>query len=72
VAVIFVETPVFKRLIANYLDEEGLRRLQNELLLNPQTGSLIRKTKGLRKMRFADPSRNKGKRGGLKIIYYRS
>lgn len=69
-AVIFVETPIFKRLIANYLDDEGLRHLQNTLLLNPEKGALIRGSGGLRKVRFADPVRGKGKRGGLRIIYH--
>lgn len=31
---------------------------------------MIAGTGGLRKLRFGDPSRGKGKRGGLRIIYY--
>ncbi len=33
-------------------------------------GDLIPDTGGLRKVRFADPRRGKGKRGGLRVIYY--
>jgi hypothetical protein len=33
-------------------------------------GDVIEGTGGLRKLRFADPRRGKGKRGGLRIIYY--
>jgi len=31
---------------------------------------VIQGTGGLRKMRFSDPRRRKGKRGGLRIIYF--
>ena len=37
---------------------------------NPAAGEVIEGTGGLRKMRFADARRGKGKRGGLRVIYY--
>lgn len=37
---------------------------------NPEAGEVIKETGGLRKMRFADQRRGKGKRGGLRVIYY--
>jgi hypothetical protein len=37
---------------------------------NPEAGDVIEGTGGLRKIRFADAKRGKGKRGGLRIIYY--
>ena len=37
---------------------------------DPEAGEVIRETGGLRKMRFADRRRGKGKRGGLRVIYY--
>ena len=37
---------------------------------NPDSGDVIEGTGGLRKMRFADARRGKGKRGGLRAIYY--
>ena len=37
---------------------------------NPEAGDVIEGTGGLRKMRFADRRRSKGKRGGLRVIYY--
>ena len=49
---------------------QRFQRLQNALLLNPAAGDLIQGTGGLRKMRFADPRRGKGKRGGLRVIYF--
>jgi hypothetical protein len=43
--------------------------LQQVLLGNPESGSVIPGCGGLRKMRWPDPRRSKGKRGGLRIIY---
>jgi hypothetical protein len=39
-------------------------------MINSEAGALIRGTGGLRKLRFADERRGKGKRGGLRVIYY--
>ncbi|HGN0870302.1 hypothetical protein EC835_11512 [Providencia alcalifaciens] len=40
------------------------------LLKNPLCGDVIQHTGGLWKVRFSDSKRNKGKRGGTRIIYY--
>jgi len=40
------------------------------LMLNPEAGALIPGSGGLRKLRFVDERRGKGKRGGLRVIYY--
>ena len=37
---------------------------------NPEAGEVIEGTGGLRKVRFGDSRRGKGKRGGLRVIYY--
>ena len=37
---------------------------------DPDSGDVIEGTGGLRKMRFADARRGKGKRSGLRVIYY--
>lgn len=66
----FVELPPFERLRASYLDEAAYRALQNELMQNPHAGDVIEGSGGLRKLRQPDPRRGKGKRGGLRIIYY--
>jgi len=39
-------------------------------LLNPEAGAVVQGAGGLRKLRFADERRGKGKRGGLRVIYY--
>ena len=66
----FVESPAFTRHLSDYLSDEGYRALQSELASNPQAGDLMPGTGGFRKMRWADTRRGKGKRGGLRIIYY--
>ncbi len=66
----FVELPPFERWRQNYLTDEDYRALQNLLLVNPEAGDLIQGSGGLRKVRFEDKRRGKGKRGGLRIIYY--
>jgi len=37
---------------------------------NPEAGDVIEGTGGLRKLRYGDKRRGKGKRGGLRVIYY--
>ena len=66
----FFELPPFERTRKDYMDEESYRQLQLELMDNPIAGAVIEGTGGLRKLRQADPSRGKGKRGGLRVIYY--
>jgi len=67
---VFVELPAFERYRSDYLDDDGFLALQNLLMTRPETGDLIQDTGGLRKLRFADVRRGKGKRGGLRVIYY--
>jgi len=67
---VFVELPAFERHRADYLDDDAFRKLENLLMKHPEAGDPIRDTGGLRKLRFADARRGKGKRGGLRVIYY--
>jgi len=67
---VFIELPAFERHRERYLDDEGFRLLQDTLMANPQVGDPMEGTGGLRKMRFGDARRGKGKRGGLRVIYY--
>lgn len=66
----FVEAPAFSRYRDDYLDDEGFRNLQEGLVRNPEAGDLIPGAGGIRKLRWKDSRRSKGKRGGLRIIYY--
>ena len=67
---IFVELPACAKYRPDYLDDEGFRDLQNSLMANPEAGDVIEGTGGLRKLRQAERRRGKGKRGGLRVIYY--
>ena len=67
---IFIELPAFARHRSGYLDDESFLALQTALMANPEGGDVIEGTGGLRKLRHADPRRGKGKRGGLRVIYY--
>ena len=67
---VFVELPAFERHRSEYLDDEALAELQRVMMRNPTAGDIIKDTGGLRKLRFADAKRSKGKRGGLRVIYY--
>jgi hypothetical protein len=67
---VFFETPLFTRLLPDYLDEEAYRALQQALLENPERGEVMPGTGGFRKVRWEDSRRGKGKRGGLRVIYY--
>jgi len=67
---LFIELPAFSRHRPEYLDDEGFRALQNDLMENPDKGDAIEGTGGLRKLRQPDKRRGKGKRGGLRVIYF--
>jgi len=66
----FVEAPAFSRYRDDYLDDEGFADLQLNLASNPEAGDLVPGAGGIRKLRWKDPRRKKGKRGGLRVIYY--
>ncbi len=65
---IFIESPIFSKLIGNYLDDDEYAELQAHLLKHPEFGALISKSGGVRKLRWA--ALGKGKSGGVRVIYY--
>lgn len=66
----FIEAPVFTRRIYDYLSDEEYSKLQWELARTPDAGDVIPGTGGVRKVRWSDPQRKKGKRGGTRVIYF--
>lgn len=67
---VFVELPHFTNAVADYFeDDEAYRSLQEHLLHSPTAGSVMKGCGGLRKVRWRDPKRGKGKRSGLRVIY---
>ncbi len=67
---LFVELPPFERYREQYMDDATFSAFQADLIKNPEAGDVIAGTGGLRKVRHGDPRRGKGKRSGLRIIYY--
>ena len=64
----FIESPLFTRLVQEYLSDEEYGRLPEFLIENPESGAVIRGSGGIRKLRWAELGR--GKRGGYRVIYY--
>lgn len=64
----FIESSIFARVCAAYLDDDEYLELQQFLMLKPEAGQLVPGSGGVRKLRWARPGM--GKRGGLRVIYY--
>ncbi|MHB1542495.1 MAG: type II toxin-antitoxin system RelE/ParE family toxin [Steroidobacteraceae bacterium] len=65
---IFIESEAFEQVRERYLDDDQYGLLQAALMANPDAGDLIPGAAGVRKVRWAVDG--KGKRGGLRVIYY--
>ena len=65
---LLVETPVFTRQVLGVLTDDEYRQLQLALVFRPEQGVLVPSGQGLRKLRWPQPGR--GKRGGLRVLYY--
>lgn len=64
----FIQTDEFIKNWENLgLTDDDMRRLELEILKNPQAGRVIRGTGKLRKLRFA--FENKGKSGSVRVCY---
>jgi len=66
----FVEAPAFTRHLSGDLSDDDYRKLQAGLSASSESGDVMPGTGGFRKLRWADARRGKGRRGGLRIIYY--
>lgn len=64
----FVESKLFTRLVGDYLTDDAYAELQVALAEAPECGSVVPRSGGVRKLRWAQPGR--GKRGGIRVIYY--
>jgi hypothetical protein len=64
----FTETAVFSKLVRRNMSDDEYARLQNAIAANPQAGSVIPESGGVRKLRWA--LRGRGKRGGIRVIYF--
>ncbi len=66
----FVETSGFTESVPQYFaNDASYAEAQRFLANQPDGGDVIRGAPPLRKLRWRDPKRGKGKRGGIRIIY---
>jgi len=66
---VFIESKEFTEWVSEYLPDEAYAQLQQELMDNPQKGTVMPGCGGLRKVRSGAPRLGKGKRGGARVIY---
>ena len=64
----FIESSVFERLCALYLDDDEYAELQQFMMETPEAGNLVPGSGGVRKLRWK--RKGMGKRGGLRVIYH--
>jgi hypothetical protein len=65
----FLETSGFTDAVTRLLPDVLYAGLQHRLMENPDAGDVMSGCGGLRKIRAADPKRQKGRRGGARVIY---
>jgi hypothetical protein len=64
----FVETPLFSRLVYDYINDVEYAALQGELAQRPDAGTVVPGSGGVRKIRWGVAGR--GKSGGVRVIYF--
>jgi mRNA-degrading endonuclease RelE of RelBE toxin-antitoxin system len=65
---LFIETPIFTKLVTDLIPDDEYRKIQLALVLRPEAGKIIPGSGGLRKIRWKIGG--SGKRGGLRLIYF--
>jgi hypothetical protein len=63
-----IETPVYSQKVTGVLTADEREAVAASISANPMTGSVVRGSGGVRKVRWAQQGR--GKSGGARIIYY--
>lgn len=66
--IIFIETPDFIEKIDALDSKDEFNEIQNELIVNPVKGKIVKGTGGARKIRMK--LKGTGKSGGARVIYY--
>jgi len=65
---LFIETPIFTKLVTDLVPDDEYRKIQLALVLRPEAGKIIPGSGGLRKIPWK--INGGGKRGGLRSIYF--
>ena len=65
---LFIETPIFTKLVTDLMPDDEYRKIQLALVLRPGAGKIIPGSGELLKIRWKSGS--SGKRGGLRLIYF--
>ncbi len=66
---LFIQATIFSRRI-DERDRAGLlEQIEQQILEDPDAGDVIPGTGGVRKLRVVDALRNKGRRGGHRVLY---
>ena len=63
-----VELPEYERRASSLLNDSEKQGIINYLAIHPHTGVVIKSSGGIRKFRWA--LGNRGKSGGVRVIYY--
>ena len=69
---VYIESAAFTRRLRELAGdnaEDVLSAIQDDLVANPQRGSIVQGLGGIRKARTGNPRRGKGKRGGFRYWY---
>ncbi len=65
-------TPAFEKKANKLLTEEALEDLLDYISKNPEKGDSISGTNGVRKLRWKTGKNDKGKSGGVRVLYHYS
>ena len=63
-------TPKFMQLVGKLMTNEKLQELIDWLALSPESGVILTGTGGIRKVRWQTGKNNRGKSGGVRVLYY--
>jgi hypothetical protein len=61
----FIESSIFTKMVHDYLSDEDYAAFQQFLLVNPESGDVVRGSGGVRKIRWARSG--EGKSGGVRV-----
>ena len=65
-------TPQFDEIAEKLMSEQALEDFLNYIALHPESGKVISGTGGIRKIRWETGKNNRGKSGGVRILYHYS